>query len=117
MASISEDGRRIAPGRIRSAIAVLFGRSITPQQLQQDFIEWELVLGGILDRFSALLARQAKAEKKRVELELSSSEENATGLNARMAPTGWNRKAELYSRAAAARGLSQHVPRNGGVDP
>lgn len=115
MASISEDGRRIAPGRIRSAIAVLFGRAVTPQQMQQDFIEWELVLGGVLDRFSALLARQAKAEKKRVELELTSSEENATGLNARMAPTAWNRKAELYSRANAARGI--RVPRNGGVEP
>lgn len=114
MASIEDDGRLRAPGRVRSALAVLFGRSITPQQIQQEWLEWEITLGSVLDRFSALLARQAKAEKKRVELELTSSEENSSSLNARMSTKGWNRKADLYSRAAAARGLTK--PRNGGVE-
>jgi len=118
MASISEDGRRIAPGRIRSALAVLFGRAITPQQLRQDFIEWELVLGGILERFSALLARQAKAEKKRVELELTNSEENSANLSApRIAPTSWERKAKLYTKAAAVKGLTNFPHNNGGMNP
>ena len=117
MASISEDGRRIAPGRIRSALAVLFGRAITPQQLRQDFIEWELVLGGILERFSALLARQAKAEKKRVEKELTTSEETATDLHARIAPTSWERKAKLYTKAAAVKGLTNFPHNNGGMNP
>lgn len=117
MASISEDGRRIPPGRIRSAIAVLFGRSVTPQQIQQEWLEWEITLGSVLDRFSALLARQAKAEKKRVEFELTTSEESATDLNARIAPTGWTRKAELYTRAAQRRGLTKINPGNSRANP
>ena len=117
MASISEDGRREPPGRIRSALAVLFGRSVTPQQIQKEWLEWEITLGSVLDRFSALLARQAKAEKKRVELELTTSEETATNLNSRIAPTSWQRKANLYTRVAAARGLTKPTPGNGGIEP
>lgn len=116
MASISEDGRRIAPGRIRSALAVLFGRAVTPQQIQREWLEWEITLGSVLDRFSALLARQAKAEKKRVELELTMSEETATDFNARIPPTSWERKAKLYTRVAAARGLTKPTPGNGGLE-
>ena len=117
MTSISEDGRRIAPGRIRSALAVLFGRAVTPQQIQQEWLEWEITLGSVLDRFSALLARQAKAEKKRVEKELTTSEETATDLHARIAPTSWERKASLYTRANAVRGMTNLRPNNGVIDP
>ena len=103
MASETEERRVRRPGRIRQALAVLFGRSVTPQQIQQEWLEWEITLGSVLDRFSALLARQAKAEKKRVEKELTVSEETATGLNSRIS-TGWSRKAELYKKVARARG-------------
>jgi hypothetical protein len=116
MPSVDEDGRLKPPGRIRSALAVLFGRSVTPQQIQQEWLEWEITLGSVLDRFSALLARQAKAEKKRVELELTNSEDLAAPLNARIAESGWSRKADLYSRAAMQRGLGAYQ-KNGGNDP
>jgi hypothetical protein len=116
VASVDQDGRLKPPGRIRSALAVLFGRSVTPQQIQQEWLEWEITLGSVLDRFSALLARQAKAEKKRVELELTNSEETASPHNAHIATTGWSRKAELYTRAASAKGLGAYT-KNGGIDP
>lgn len=117
MTSIDKDGRVKPPGILRSALAVLFGRSVTPQQIQQEWLEWEITLGSVLDRFSALLARQAKAEKKRVELELTASEETATDLNARIAPTSWERKASLYTRANAVRGIGKLRAKNGGIDP
>jgi hypothetical protein len=112
-----KDGSR-PPGRFRSAIAVLFGRAVTPQQILQDWLEWEITLGSVLDRFSALLARQAKAEKKRVELELTMNEENSSDPphNAHMRPNGLSSKADLYTRAAAARGLSSYSTKNRG-DP
>ena len=116
VASIDQDGRLKPPGRIRSALAVLFGRAITPQQIQQEWLEWEITLGSVLDRFSALLARQAKAEKKRVELELTNSEETASPHNAHVKPTTWSRKAELYQRASALRGLDG-LTRNGVNEP
>jgi len=71
----------------------------------------------VLDRFSALLARQAKAEKKRVEHELTTNEEKATDLNSRIAPTSWQRKAHLYARVAATQGLTKPTPGNGGLEP
>ena len=114
MASIDDDGRLKPPGRIRQALAVLFGRQVTPQQIQASFLEWEITLGSVLDRFSALLARQAKAEKKRVELELTTSEETASPHNARIG-NGWTSKAELYSRAAQVKGLGAY--QNTGGDP
>lgn len=116
MASVDQDGRLKPPGRIRSALAVLFGRSVTPQQIQQEWLEWEITLGSVLDRFSALLARQAKAEKKRVELELTNSEETASPHNAHIVPTKWNRKAELYQRASSLRGYDA-LTRNGVEEP
>ena len=116
MASIDSDGRIKPPGRIRQALAVLCGRQVTPQQIQQEWLQWEITLGSVLDRFSALLARQAKAEKKRVEIELTNSEETASPHNAHIVPTGWTRKADLYSRAATARGLGAYT-KNGGTDP
>ena len=105
MASETQEGKIKRPGRIRSALAVLFGRSVTPQQIQEEWLSWEITLTGVLDRFSALLARQAKAEKKRVEKELTVSEQNATGLNSRISPNRWDRKATLYSQVAGMRGL------------
>jgi len=91
------------PGRMISAFRVLMGRDTTPAQITADWIEWEIVLSGVLDRFGALLARQAKAEKKRVEqqLELPQPEpQNSPGLTS---------KAELYARANKIRGINSHI--------
>jgi len=79
------------------------GRMTTPAQIQADYAEWEIVLTGVLDRFGALLARQAKAEKKRVEQQLELAPPEQLGV---VALSG---KAELYQRANRVRGLNARV--------
>lgn len=87
------------------------GTKTTPAQLAADWAEWEIVLTGVLDRFGALLARQAKAEKRKVEqqLELAPPEMNGPPLSS---------KAELYARANRLRGHNAKVKLapGGGVD-
>lgn len=91
------------PGRFISAFRVLMGRMTTPAQIQADWLEWELVLGGVLDRFGALLARQAKAEKKRVEQQLELQGPDHMENQPRSG------KAELYARANQLRGFNAKV--------
>jgi len=102
---VSDPERRHAkrPGRIISAFRVLMGRDTTPAQITADWIEWEIVLSGVLDRFGALLARQAKAEKKRVEHQLELPQPDV-----QQSPV-LSGKAELYARANKIRGLNSHV--------
>jgi len=91
------------PGRVISAFRVLMGRDTTPAQITADWLSWELTLSGVLDRFGALLARQAKAEKKRVEQQLEIAPPDV-----HQSP-GLSSKAELYARANKIRGLNSHV--------
>ena len=102
---VSDPERRHAkrPGRMISAFRVLMGRDTTPAQITADWIEWEIVLSGVLDRFGALLARQAKAEKKRVEQQLEIAPPDV-----QQSP-GMSSKAELYARANKIRGLNSHM--------
>ena len=53
-------------GRIRAAWYVLMGQRVTPQQLQADWVEYQQIFNDLLDRWSAKLARDAKAEKERI---------------------------------------------------
>lgn len=54
------------PGRLRSALAVLLGRKTTPLQIEAEWLEYKQIFGDMLQRFSAQLARDAKAERKRI---------------------------------------------------
>ena len=108
MASDRESRVTKRPGRIRSAFQVLMGRMTTPQQIQADWAEWEIVLTGVLDRFGALLARQAKAEKKRVEQQLELGPEDAPFM-APLTP-----KAELYAKANQLRQHNAKIRMVGG---
>lgn len=63
-----EPARR--PGRLVSAWRVLMGRALTPDQIVAEWIEYKQTFNDVLSKFSALLARQAKAEKDRIRREL-----------------------------------------------
>jgi len=53
-------------GRLRAAWYVLTGQRVTPQQIQADWVEYQMIFNDLLERWSAKLARDAKAEKDRI---------------------------------------------------
>ena len=53
-------------GRLRAAFQVLRGESLVPEQIRFEWLEYQQIFNDVLQRFSAQLARGAKAEKKRV---------------------------------------------------
>lgn len=53
-------------GRMRAAWYVLCGQRVTPQQIQADWVEYQCIFDDLLKRWSAKLARDAKAEKERI---------------------------------------------------
>ena len=63
-----QNGANAGPrlGRIRAAWYVLMGQRVTPQQLQADWLEYQQIFNDLLDRWSAKLARDARAEKDRI---------------------------------------------------
>jgi len=91
-----------SPGRLVSAWRVLFGRSATNEQMLAEWCEYRLTFNSLLERFSALLARQAKAEKARL----------VAGLEVSEPPEAVSDKADLRRRAAAFH-LNRLTGRNG----
>lgn len=53
--------------RILYAWQVLMGQRLTPLQIEAEWLEYKLVFQDLLERWSAMLARQAKMERKRQE--------------------------------------------------
>jgi hypothetical protein len=82
---------------LRGALSVLRGEALVPDQIRCEWIEYQVTFSGILDRFGALLARQAKAEKRRLDELL---EEAPPAPDAAMATPGETRKAQLRTQAA-----------------
>jgi len=87
------------PGRIRSAWSVLMGERMVSLQIQGEWAEYQQVFEDILTKFSAMLARQAKSEKKRIEALIPTEEVTAAVHGGRRS------KAELRSLAAGLRGI------------
>ncbi len=85
------------PGRLRGALMVLRGEALVPDQIRCEWIEYQVTFSGILDRFGALLARQAKADKRRLDEQLA---EAPPAPPVPVAAPGEDRKAELRTRAA-----------------
>lgn len=54
------------PGRLRAAWSVLRGQRLVPAQIQAEWLEYQLIFDDLLTRLSVSLARQAKAERKRL---------------------------------------------------
>lgn len=97
----AETSRERAPGRLRAALAVLAGERLVPLQLQAEWAEYQMVFDDLLKRLSAQLARQAKAEKARldrltVEAPSPSSDAPVSASSHR------HPKAALYERARQA---------------
>lgn len=97
--SRTDSDPRAVPGRFRGALGVLLGRNQTPLQMEARMLDWELTLSSLLDRFGALLARQSKAEKRRIMQELEEKPEPATQMFA-----GYSPKREMYAKLNRARG-------------
>lgn len=87
--------------RIRAAWYVLLGQRVTPQQIAVEWAEYQHIFGDILERWSAMLARQARVEKDRIKRLDMPRETN-------IAPPISN-KAELRSKVAQMRGLTRPV--------
>lgn len=94
----------LPPGRVRAAWRVLRGEAVVPAQIVAEWAEYQSIFNDLLQRFSAQLARQAKAEKDRVK-RLS----EAVEPQAEMRYGG--SKAALRSRAADRLGLGALRPK------
>ena len=55
------------PGRVRSAWLALMGHPVIPASIRAEWAETQLVIHDMLAQLSTSLARQAKAEKRRIE--------------------------------------------------
>lgn len=97
------------PGRVRAAWSVLRGQNMVPAQIQAEWMDYKLIFNDILGRLGAQLARQAKAEHKRLKKEIA-----ASGPEAIPAPVARRDKSELRRRAAQLRGLGTSIPFQGG---
>lgn len=94
----TEKGRR---GRFRNALAVVFGRRVTPQQLQAEWVEYQVALDSMLSTFGAYLARLAKQRKR--ELERHAEELAHESEDHRPAPAGGPALKEQLRRIAFQR--------------
>ncbi|GMR14269.1 MAG: hypothetical protein BMS9Abin29_2514 [Gemmatimonadota bacterium] len=92
--------RPARPGYFRSLWHVLRGRSLVPDEILWQWFEYQQVFNDLLQRYSAQLARAAKAEKSRIK---ALSEALDPQPSSRPLPR--SHKAELRARAAALRGL------------
>lgn len=81
------------PGRVRGALMVLRGEALVPDQIRAEWIEYQVTFSGLLERFGALLARQAKAQKK-------SLDEQLTEAPSPVATPIGDHKAQLRTKAA-----------------
>ena len=93
------------PGRLRSAWHVLRGQRLVPLQIQFEWIEYQQIFDDVLKRFSAQLARGAKAEKKRLKSALSPETAETQPVSSQEEAAVY--KARLRSRVAAQRGIGR----------
>jgi len=93
---------------LRAAFSVLRGERLVQAQIQAEWAEYQLLFNDLLVRFSALLARSAKAEKKRVKEQVQPPTPSQRQL-----PLSYPRssKSQLRSMAAARLGLSRFQER------
>jgi len=90
-------------------LQVLLGQRLVPEQIQAEWLEYQLIFSDLLNRQSAQLARHAKAEKERLKaLQEALPQESAPQLS--LLPRG-SSKAALRSAAADRLGLG-HLRRS-----
>ena len=62
-----EPEEQVAPGRFSAAWSVLRGQRLVPLQVQAEWLTYQQIFDDVLKRLGAQLARQAKAEKGRLD--------------------------------------------------
>jgi len=94
------------PGRLRAAWRVLRGEALVPAQILAEWVEYQLIFDDLLSRMSVTLARQAKAERKRLRrLQDEGSPDPSSNPQLQLLPSGSTPKSQLRSLAAARMGL------------
>lgn len=83
-----------------------------PEQILQDWLSYRLLFDDLLKRFSALLARQAKADHARLREQLQEQPDHR-----QPASSTRSRKEEVRRRAAEARGLSVYRSSSPSLSP
>jgi len=96
------------PNRVTEAFRVLIGQRLTPIQIQAEWVEYQQIFRDLLETFSASLARQSKAEKKRLERLGGAAEPLTTELVSDPEVGRKARKAALYQRMFGSSG--RHSP-------
>lgn len=99
------------PGRLKAAWSVLRGERLVPAQIQWEWAEYQAIFTDLLTRHSAMLARMAKSEKKRID----ALTKNAQPPESPVAVPSRTGKADLRRRAAIARGLGGYLNPTGGA--
>ena len=94
--SSQRESLELRPGRFRAAWRALMGQPVVPAQIRAEWAEMQLVFHDMLTQLSASLARQAKAEKKRLERLRELSREASEGQHLPQTPrSSAERKAQL----------------------
>lgn len=88
-------------GRLLSAWRVLMGQRVTPQHIVAEWVEYQQIFNDLLERWSAKLARDAKAEKERIK-----RLDKVTVPDIQPVLPEANRKQELRRRLANMRGFA-----------
>jgi len=86
--------------RFRNAVAVLFGRQLTPQQITAQWLEYQVAFDGIFDKLNVALARMAKRDSRAAERMAEVLAQGAPEPDIRSV-TPHDRKAELRRRVFA----------------
>lgn len=89
------------------------GQRTTPRQIEREWLDYQQTFDDLLTRLGAQLARQAKAEKKRIRRLLEDGLEQPQPTHRAPPSTPAERKAELRRRAAEARGYGGVIPLRG----
>jgi len=97
---MAQNGAKDEPriGRLRAAWYVLMGQRLTPQHIQAEWVEYQQIFNDLLERWSAKLARDARAEKDRIKrLDVATPVAPAATVS--------EKKQELRRRVANMRGF------------
>ena len=100
--SAREEAVQRRPGRLRAAWMALLGHPVVPDQIRAEWAQAQLVFHDLLTQLSASLARQARAEKKRIERLRERAQEASEGQPLHRRPP------DLASRKAALRRFAFH---------
>lgn len=91
------------------------GQQVTPLQIRAEWLEYKLIFDDLLGRMGTQLARQAKAERKRLQRQLELEE--APGPDSRPVALAGGRKAQLRRMVAEGRGVPTKPARPPGPPP